>query len=40
VIDGPTLAWVVSPEAGDIALNFFKLGFISNSCICCRVSPA
>lgn len=37
VIDGATLIWALDQRhRGD----FFKLGFISNSCICCRVTPA
>ena len=38
VINGITLTYVLSnPE---LSLMFFKIGFISNSCICCRVSPS
>ena len=39
VINGMTLAWALDSEY-DFRTNFFKLGFISDSCICCRVSPA
>jgi len=39
VIDGQTLAWALN-GGKDLCNNFFKLGFISNTCICCRVSPA
>ena len=37
IIDGPTLAFVL----GDITLskNFFRLGLLAASVICCRVSP-
>ena len=38
VIDGITLSWVL--ENNVLKDYFFKLGFISVSCICCRVSPA
>lgn len=40
VINGSTLAWTLDPKNADIRQAFFNLGFISNSCICCRVSPA
>jgi len=39
VINGPTLAWALDASNG-YRENFFKLGFMSDSCICCRVSPA
>lgn len=39
VIDGPTLAMALNKEFG-YRENFFKLGILSDSCICCRVSPA
>lgn len=38
VIDGLTLTWVL--EDPELKSTFFKLGFLSASCICCRVSPA
>ena len=38
VIDGLTLTWVF--EDAFLKKTFFKLGFLSVSCICCRVSPA
>lgn len=38
VIDGLTLTWVL--EDPELKSTFFKLGFLSVSCICCRVSPA
>ena len=38
VIDGLTLTWVL--ESQSLKALFFKLGFLSVSCICCRVSPA
>ena len=38
VIDGPTLTQVM--QRLDSRKLFFKLGFVSDSCICCRVSPA
>jgi len=38
VIDGPTLTQAMQHlESRKL---FFKLGFVSDSCICCRVSPA
>lgn len=40
VINGPTLIWAMDADNATRRTNFFKLGFISNSCICCRVSPA
>jgi phospholipid-transporting ATPase len=38
VIDGITLSWVL--DNSRLRVLFFKLGFLSSSCICCRVSPA
>ena len=38
VVNGSTLAWIMADES--LKKCFFKLGFISLSCICCRVSPA
>lgn len=38
VVDGLTLAWIF--ESQNLKKLFFKLGFLSVSCICCRVSPA
>lgn len=38
VIDGATLVWALNGEEHRNV--FFNLGFISNSFICCRVSPA
>jgi phospholipid-transporting ATPase len=38
VIDGLTLTWVL--EDSELKKTFFNLGFLSASCICCRVSPA
>ena len=38
VINGSALAFVLENEK--LKKKFFKLGFISSSCICCRVSPA
>lgn len=40
VINGSTLAWTFDAEHIETQQAFFRLGFISNSCICCRVSPA
>ena len=40
VINGATLVWALDYTKPDIQKAFFRLGFISNSCICCRVSPA
>ena len=38
VIDGDTLAYIF--EGSELLRNvFFKLGLLSISCICCRVSP-
>lgn len=37
VIDGQSLTWVLGPDSRNV---FFKLSFIAESCICCRVSPA
>jgi phospholipid-transporting ATPase len=37
IIDGTTLAWALHPENKD---DFLRLGLASESCICCRVSPA
>ncbi|CAG9329527.1 unnamed protein product [Blepharisma stoltei] len=39
VIDGLTLVWALDAKQA-YRENFFKLGLISESCICCRVSPA
>ena len=39
VINGATLTWVLSPGS-EYRSDFFRLGFISRSCLCCRVSPA
>eukprot|EP00359_Climacostomum_virens_P001863 CAMPEP_0204898568 /NCGR_PEP_ID=MMETSP1397-20131031/1370_1 /ASSEMBLY_ACC=CAM_ASM_000891 /TAXON_ID=49980 /ORGANISM="Climacostomum Climacostomum virens, Strain Stock W-24" /LENGTH=1118 /DNA_ID=CAMNT_0052066443 /DNA_START=715 /DNA_END=4071 /DNA_ORIENTATION=+ len=39
VINGSTLLWALDNKL-KYRENFFKLGFISNSCICCRVTPA
>ena len=39
VINGATLTWVLSPES-EFRTDFFRLGFVSRSCLCCRVSPA
>ena len=39
VIDGVTLLWAMEDSSATRSL-FFKLGYLSNSCICCRVSPA
>lgn len=38
VIDGKTLAWIFADK--NLQEIFFKLGFVSVSCICCRVSPS
>jgi len=38
VIDGQALSFVIADK--ELQGQFFRLGFISNSCICCRVSPA
>jgi phospholipid-transporting ATPase len=38
VVDGITLSWII--ENKTLKILFFKLGFLSSSCICCRVSPA
>lgn len=38
VVDGETLSWVLSPNS-ELRESFFKLAFLSHSCICCRVSP-
>jgi phospholipid-transporting ATPase len=38
VINGIALSYVL--ENNEIKEKFFKLGFISNSCVCCRVSPS
>ena len=38
VINGIALSYVL--EDLEIKEKFFKLGFISNSCVCCRVSPS
>jgi phospholipid-transporting ATPase len=38
VIDGPTLTQAM--QRLETRQLFFKLGFVSDSCICCRVSPA
>ena len=38
VIDGPTLSFAMHSKV--IRDEFFRLGFSSDSCICCRVSPA
>ena len=38
VIDGSTLSYVMEDKESQGL--FFRLGFISDSCICCRVSPA
>ena len=38
VINGIALSFVL--EDKEIKEKFFKLGFISNSCVCCRVSPS
>ena len=37
VIDGATLVWVLGNEA--LRNSFFRLGFVADSCICCRVTP-
>lgn len=39
VIDGVALGWVLNGSE-EIKDKFFKAGLVSNSCICCRVSPA
>ena len=39
VVNGVTLAWVLD-QSLQMRRDFFKLGYIANSCICCRVSPA
>lgn len=39
VINGITLVWALD-RSSNYRSNFFKLGLISESCICCRVSPA
>ena len=39
VINGATLVWALDTQ-GNLRQNFFRLGFVSDSCICCRVSPA
>mmetsp|Transcript_7037 Transcript_7037/g.6878 ORF Transcript_7037/g.6878 Transcript_7037/m.6878 type:complete len:103 (-) Transcript_7037:903-1211(-) len=39
VINGSTLAYVFGDKSGKLQLLFFKMGYISASCICCRVSP-
>ena len=39
VIDGVSLLWAIENSLETRQL-FFKLGYLSNSCICCRVSPA
>jgi phospholipid-transporting ATPase len=39
VINGATLVWALDRSLKHRE-SFFKLGFISNSCICCRVTPA
>lgn len=38
VVNGMTLIWIMADEV--LKEIFFKLGFLSVSCICCRVSPA
>lgn len=38
VVNGITLSYILSDA--EMSEMFFKLGFISNSCVCCRVSPA
>ena len=36
-MNGSTLTWILnSQEYGN---SFFRLGFLSDACICCRVSP-
>lgn len=37
VIDGPTLAYVLSSES--LSYKFFRLGLLASSVVCCRVSP-
>lgn len=37
VIDGPTLAFVLSSES--LSYKFFRLGLLASSVVCCRVSP-
>ena len=39
VIDGVSLMWAIENSL-ETRRQFFKLGYLSNSCICCRVSPA
>jgi phospholipid-transporting ATPase len=39
VINGSTLAMALNKK-GNHRENFFKLGLLSDSCICCRVSPS
>jgi len=39
VIDGVSLMWAIENSLETRSV-FFKLGYLSNSCICCRVSPA
>ena len=38
VVNGTCLSFILENE--ELKSLFFRLGFISNSCICCRVSPA
>ena len=40
VVDGLTLIWILENPNALLKQVFFKLGFLSDSCICCRVSPA
>lgn len=40
VINGETLTWALDDEYPERKLTFFKLCYIANSCIACRVSPA
>lgn len=38
VVNGIALSFILSDN--DLSEKFFKLGFISDSCVCCRVSPS
>ncbi|CAG9328551.1 unnamed protein product [Blepharisma stoltei] len=40
VINGLTLSWIFDDPDKRLERLFFKIGYLSNSCICCRVSPA
>ena len=39
VVNGASLAWVLD-QSQQMKRDFFKLGYVAASCICCRVSPA